>query len=448
MGNCQGCLEKLDGEWSRDNDSSDESKSADLAVTDWRDGQLTLHQNDGSMDGIWVALVGQNGGKNWYIVVRGKDVTFTLSRTSSDKSQYRWTEFQMTADAAKTTFKANVDGQGGGKLAGSYTAKHPRHAQFQIKGARAGDYGAVMMKIMDSESFAAQQASTLDLGSEQKKGKGRMPKDPWMWGLSLEQLVHLRAYFQKLGVFSLNNFTREKRWQPPNMYIMNKDHFKPMTDGTDLSVAMLYNRGKPKRANVFISHAWGEVFLTFLATLQSGVVSGQRPLLPTDVAWICTLSINQNADISGELGASPEESPFAKVMKQADQVVVVFNDMTDLYRRVWCCFEMFLALDWKKDVRAIGAPWAWCTLCDNGDKMPTQQERHAAIVEGNAKHPVNVQEAEASVEQDKTDIMNSIHKWGDAMYDTINSTISKLRMQAWDDIITDGGVHIARKKFP
>merc|ERR1719188_2063273 len=64
------------------------------------------------------------------------------------------------------------------------------------------------------------------------------------------------------------------------------------------------------------------------------------------VIWVCALCIDQNADIQGELGGSVEESPFAQVLWRAmtKKVIVLYNPEISLYTRIWCCYEIFLAI--------------------------------------------------------------------------------------------------------
>merc|ERR1712050_38124 len=89
---------------------------------------------------------------------------------------------------------------------------------------------------------------------------------------------------------------------------------------------------------------------------------GDTPLSPSTVIWVCALCIDQNADIQGELGNSVEESP-AQVLWRAmtKKVLVVYNPAINLYTRIWCCYEIFLAIKKQTEnsdftVQAIGMP--------------------------------------------------------------------------------------------
>merc|ERR1712216_723277 len=81
-----------------------------------------------------------------------------------------------------------------------------------------------------------------------------------------------------------------------------------------------------------------------MQAMYRDIMGWRQGVLPADTAmWICAFSINQNADIQGELGTSVLESPFAAVLGNVQQLVVLFNLSTDLYTRVWCVLEGFIA---------------------------------------------------------------------------------------------------------
>merc|ERR1711862_652094 len=42
-------------------------------------------------------------------------------------------------------------------------------------------------------------------------------------------------------------------------------------------------------------------------------------------------------------GADPSQAPFTKALVKAEQFVIVRNNVADLYSRIWCCWELYLA---------------------------------------------------------------------------------------------------------
>ena len=72
-------------------------------------------------------------------------------------------------------------------------------------------------------------------------------------------------------------------------------------------------------------------------------------------AYVCFLSNPQNLDI-GKMIAKPSESPFAKSLASAKQMMVVPNRVVSIYSRIWCVFEAFLAYKLEKRIYT-----AWST---------------------------------------------------------------------------------------
>lgn len=63
----------------------------------------------------------------------------------------------------------------------------------------------------------------------------------------------------------------------------------------------------------------------------------------------------QNLDI-GELIASPQDSPFAKCLRNSRQMLVIPNAKGSIYTRIWCVYEAFLAYSWGKPIKTARAP--------------------------------------------------------------------------------------------
>ena len=58
------------------------------------------------------------------------------------------------------------------------------------------------------------------------------------------------------------------------------------------------------------------------------------------------MCVDHNADIQGVLGSRVEESPFAQVLLSAKtkETLVVYNPAIGLETRIWCCYEIYLAI--------------------------------------------------------------------------------------------------------
>lgn len=289
-----------------------------------------------------------------------------------------------------------------------------------------------LLKLLDDPEVESKRAGEIDLKALRDQGPSEMPEDPCFWGIQLSQLQHLRSYMCADGAF----VGEDGNFRDLNMYEVNTKYVKPLTKDLNISVGVLYNRNTRhvgRRANVFISHAWPEPFCGFVASLSSGIGS-QTPLALDDVAWVCTFGVYQNMtaeQISAAI-ASPLDSPFAKVLRKVDQVVVVFNERVSLYTRVWCVYEGFLALDWGKFVRAIGLTPDWQQaakeICDKPENEWVQD-----IQLFTEKHKIKVEDAKASVESDKISIMKSI----EGKENEVNDRTNILAIWVLRDILTE-----------
>lgn len=249
------------------------------------------------------------------------------------------------------------------------------------------------------------RAQEIDIKKLQSHGKGKMPNDPKLWGISLRQLRHLRSAILHFFKNADGNIL------DPHMYDINNGVVKPWTKDLSLSLSVLYNRLLPdggRPANIFISHSWCESFLSLLATLETAV-GAQKALALDDCAWICTFAIYQNMtpEEIAENIASPPDSPFARVLRNAEEVAIVFNDRVSLYSRVWCVYEAFLSLSTGKPVRAVGLPPAWNEAAILVSVLK-DSSRSNAITDFCSKHPISVEGAEASVPDDKVAIMSAV----------------------------------------
>lgn len=133
----------------------------------------------------------------------------------------------------------------------------------------------------------------------------------------------------------------------PNMYRVNECYIKPVTLALGTSWALMRNpQGLP--CDVFVSHCWSEGVFEFVKKIKRLWPRGAKHL------YCCFLSNPQNGDIRSMLGDNPGESPFAKALETAKYVLVVPNQHQSLYSRLWCVFEMDMALQRSLIIRL---PW-------------------------------------------------------------------------------------------
>merc|ERR1712137_84213 len=98
--------------------------------------------------------------------------------------------------------------------------------------------------------------------------------------------------------------------------------------------------GRGSQQLTFVSHNWNEGVYEFCSKMLAYIFK-------CDLFWICFLANPQawdSRDLSLLLGSEPWQSPFARTLKHADRFYVVPNASESVYKRLWCCYEIFIAV--------------------------------------------------------------------------------------------------------
>jgi len=114
----------------------------------------------------------------------------------------------------------------------------------------------------------------------------------------------------------------------------------------DKCYAHIVNGEDLLHVTVFISHCWAENFDMFCEAIFE--TFRQWPVKPN--LWICAFALFQTTDPSKialqvGTGKDPRNAPFSRALKSAEKVLIVRNDVVDLYSRIWCCWELFCACE-------------------------------------------------------------------------------------------------------
>lgn len=153
---------------------------------------------------------------------------------------------------------------------------------------------------------------------------------PHLWSISFEQLLEIRCLAaEKFG----------DSFQSKTMHDINSEIVKPLCARVNNSYALYLNpNGLP--CHTFITHCWDEPFVDFVDSIEKVYQTHvDKPNL-----WICTFALHQETSaIQEELDTPLEESPFVRALMAAREFVVVRNQTTDLYSRIWCVCELMYA---------------------------------------------------------------------------------------------------------
>jgi len=122
------------------------------------------------------------------------------------------------------------------------------------------------------------------------------------------------------------------------------------TENTGSSVSLLFNC-EPKHAEVMLSHSWsGDVEQTLEVMLNE--FTDRKT-----VVWFCTFSMYQKKPewiCSGPTVQQQVElvpAPFVSVIRGASSMFVIHTDTGSVYSRIWCCREIFEALEQNLPVK-------------------------------------------------------------------------------------------------
>jgi len=129
-------------------------------------------------------------------------------------------------------------------------------------------------------------------------------------------------------------------------YTINERIIRPFCEVHKESYAVHVNKGSLLHAEVFVSHAWSENFDTFVDSIATSLA--RMPWKPN--LWICFLALVQTggpslSPVYFDTTSIPIGAPFMQALAEAWQVLVVRNSTCNIYSRIWCCWELYLAFE-------------------------------------------------------------------------------------------------------
>jgi len=125
--------------------------------------------------------------------------------------------------------------------------------------------------------------------------------------------------------------------QTINLYQVTHWVIMPMTSHARCSfVEAVATDASHQRPQWFVSHWWGEAIVDFLSCIKHH--QSVRGLPDPAAYWVCAYANNQHS-LGTELGTDPMQSSFLKAMALCDGVVLILDPLATPFSRVWCCFE-------------------------------------------------------------------------------------------------------------
>ena len=249
------------------------------------------------------------------------------------------------------------------------------------------------------ENYSLQDAQKKYGENLEFKGSKQNDFGPEFWGISMEQLIAIK---------DLPGYNEEMK-----MYNVVETLIKPLTKGKGMGYSLLINKEKPLRAKQMISHAWGEEYSKFVRAIQNSGCEGPF--------WVCAMAIYQEDEktISAQLGPSLENGPFGTVLKQATSMIAIFTPDADIYLRMWCVFEIFIAVKlgvkikfaaFNQQVRS-GIENIYDAIYEHGQFRCNSIEARC----GNAADETQIRSLISSTDG-KFDLLDSVVEWCKANY--------------------------------
>lgn len=143
-----------------------------------------------------------------------------------------------------------------------------------------------------------------------------------------------------------NTYRQPIQYRSMNLYHANTWIIRPATkkhSSPPVSYVELISPFPEKQLpRWFVSHAWIEPIIDFVTCIDAHCT--ERGLGQDSPFWVCAYCVNQHEAVE----AFP--TSFFKAMKKCQCMLLILDDNGPAtpFTRIWCCFEIFIALDEHK----------------------------------------------------------------------------------------------------
>ena len=96
---------------------------------------------------------------------------------------------------------------------------------------------------------------------------------------------------------------------------------------------------------IFVTHGWAGNFPQFVKHVKSSVKMLQKEDNQQLHIWVCSLALLQCCDASSMSMKldDPINAPFFQALRMATYYLIVWNQESDIFQRIWCCWELYSA---------------------------------------------------------------------------------------------------------
>jgi len=263
-----------------------------------------------------------------------------------------------------------------------------------------------------------------------------------MRGITLRQLQAVVANVKRRCALEIWVNYKGERLSPDrvSLYEVDKYILRPFTvQRKESFVSCLPSTAGPQPPRFFVTHWWGEPVMDFVACIEQFVRDFGTNFREADEArgggmtvdtpiWVCAYANNQ-WELGKAINDDPRESGFTRAMTTAEgRTIAILDKKGIIFNRIWCIYEMYLTpterglwavytakkhkyknqMDGEEERDAVGIIPGGCTS-DIGMTAITREREKFFPFELIAKSlTVMVEDAEASVEIDRVNILNRI----------------------------------------
>lgn len=174
---------------------------------------------------------------------------------------------------------------------------------------------------------------------------------PVGWGMAIAQFAE---FVQACAATSIWQQTMLEHGHI-TLYKAVDSFVKPWTRGTGCGIALRMNEGGPWNAELMISHCWAECLSEAAEALHN--YAAQAKLQSSVALWFCAFAQYQCGDENGDPGPTISEQlsqdPFGSVIQHVSSnlgMVVLQTSQADVYSRLWCVYEISVAVASKAKV--------------------------------------------------------------------------------------------------
>jgi len=186
--------------------------------------------------------------------------------------------------------------------------------------------------------------------------KQKQRQAPEHWAISVRDFLRVMEH-----IFATPTYKElSKHGRVVTFHDINKHFVQPWTAGSGCGLAVMVTGGAPcTPASVMTSHSWSEDAKECVDAIKRELLAGS--ITDTDLMWFCVFANYQCEDGAGptikdQLAMNPFECVIKSPgVRNGRGMMVIETTADDVYRRLWCVFELFTAIQMNVHIFAASS---------------------------------------------------------------------------------------------